>query len=205
MTQSIINRQESNHILALSNRSGLPEEKSRTPLYILLRKIALVHAIAASIWTIIMVLPMGPFPLLLRIIVGGGPSTWFIMGYLLFIITGSCGFAVLSYVYYTVEKEGKTINNQLALLGIVLTCVGTTAASTMLQIAGALGGYQYSIMHSPTEKIRLLLEPLVNPIRLLTIIAAIGIILQCLAALLTVRRTEPTHILPNPNDDKNDH
>jgi hypothetical protein len=173
-------------------------------LHILLRKIALANAVAASIWTLIIVLPIEPFPLLLRIIVGGGPGIWFIMGYLLFIIVGFCGLAGLSYIYYMAEKEGNKISNQLSILGLVLTCVGTIATTIMLQLAGAMGGYEYTIMRAPTEKIRLLLEPLVNPIRLLVIMTSIGIILQSSAVLFAKKGGNATHESSNLNSNKHD-
>ncbi len=204
MTQNIINRQESTHILALNEQKAYVKEIRVKSLHILLRKIALANAVAASIWTLIIVLPIEPFPLLLRIIVGGGPGVWFIVGYLLFIIVGFCGFEGLSYIYYVAEKEDNKINNQLALLGLVLTCIGTIATTIMLQLAGAMGGYEYTIMRASTEKIRLLLEPLVNPIRLLVIIASIGIILQSSAVLFAEKGNDATHESSNLNSYEHD-
>jgi len=180
------------------------KETGATSMHKLLRKVALANAVAASIWTLVMVLPLEPIPLLLRIIVGGGPGTWFVIGYLLFIIVGFCGFAGLSYIYYMAEKEGSKINNQLAILGLVLTCIGTIAASIMLQLAGALGGYEYTIMRSPTEKIRSLLEPLVNPLRLFTIMASIGVILQSSAVLFARKDNKSRDESLNSKSDKHD-
>jgi hypothetical protein len=200
----IINRQESTHILALNEQKAYSRKMRVKSLHILLRKIALANAVAASIWTLIIVLPIEPFSLLLRIIVGGGPGIWFIMGYLLFITVGFCGLAGLSYIYYSAEKEGNKINNQLAVLGLVLTCVGTIATTIMLQLAGAIGGYEYTIMRAPTEKIRLILEPLVNPIRLLVIMTSMGVTLLSTAVLFAKKSDKATHELSNLKSNKHD-
>ncbi len=197
--QSIINSHESKHILALSN-------KIEESWHIRLKKAALLNAIIASIWTLIIVLPIEPFPILLRIIVSGGPGVWFVLGYILFIIVGFCGFSGLSYIYYTNENEGRRINGKLALMGFIMAYVGTIGATVMLAIAGTIGGYEYSIVHSSTEKIRRLLEPLVNPIRLLTIITIMGIILQVLAVTTTKNKLKPRQELSNLKNNKyNEH
>ncbi|MEM2909662.1 MAG: hypothetical protein QXO01_01150 [Nitrososphaerota archaeon] len=136
-----------------------------------------------------MVLPIQPFPTILRIIVGGGPGTWLILGYILYLVVGFAGHLGFSYLYYLIEKvEYRKVNGLLAGLNIITMYIGITGASFMLAIAGILGGYASTILHSSSEEVRLILEPFVNPIRILSIVAIIGVLLG-IAALYLSKRT----------------
>jgi heme/copper-type cytochrome/quinol oxidase subunit 1 len=132
-----------------------------------------------------MLLPFPPFTELLRILVGGGPGVWFLMAYLLFLAVGFGGFTGFSYIYYTLEAvEGRHINPLLARSHLVLMYLGVLGAVLVLAVAGVLGGYSTTIAHAPPEVTRQVLEPFVWPIRLLAILALVGIGLG-LAAIKT--------------------
>ncbi|MEM1991443.1 MAG: hypothetical protein QXO76_12545 [Thermoproteota archaeon] len=139
---------------------------------------AYTHKYDSSVfYTLIIVLPIQPFLMILRIIVGGGPGTWFILGYILYLAVGFTGHLGFSYLYYLAEKiEGRKLNRLLVWLNILAMYVGITGANFALAIAGILGGYVSTILHSPSEEVRLILEPFVNPIRILSIVAIVGVL-----------------------------
>jgi hypothetical protein len=65
--------------------------RSRPYWYRRFRGVAYAFTIAALAWTVVVVLPWAPFSYLPPIIVGGGPGTWFILGYFLFVAVGVGG------------------------------------------------------------------------------------------------------------------
>jgi hypothetical protein len=153
------------------------------------RNAALINALISALWTLIILLPISPFPILQRIIVGGGPGIWFTIGYLLFLTLGFCGFVGFSFLYYVAESvQNRKINNGLAWLHLIATYVGIVGSTMALAVAGVLGGYASIIMHAPTEEIRLILEPFLNPIRILSLFAFIGIVSGLLS--LTYSKSE---------------
>ncbi len=143
--------------------------------YLRFRRAALINGTISALWTLIMILPFPPFPIFLRIIVGGGPGTWFMLSYILYIAVGFGGFLGLSFLYFAVESERK-IHQRLAWLNLLAMYVGVTGAVLTLAAAGALGGYASTIVHSPPETVRLILEPFVDVIRVLCLVAFIGVI-----------------------------
>lgn len=153
------------------------------------RTAAFLSTIAALIWTLIIVLPFEPFSYLPPIIVGGGPGIWFVLAYVLFVVTGIGGFGAISGILTTVElHEGRTVDGRLMWPALVLMCVGTAGSCILLGVAGAVGGYSSTIQLSPTDAIKNLLAPYVNPITTLVVIAVIG---AALAVLSMVRARWP--------------
>ncbi|GBC71781.1 hypothetical protein HRbin02_01569 [Candidatus Calditenuaceae archaeon HR02] len=138
---------------------------------------AVANAFVSILWTLLYVLPFEPFPVLLKIVVAGGPGVWFMLGYLLYIIVGFGGFLGLSYLYSIAEAAGaKRVNNFLALTGYAALFIGFTGTTIGLAVAGAVGGYTAVILHAPAENVRMVMEPFVNPLRILCLVTVIGTI-----------------------------
>lgn len=157
-------------------------EKSKS-LNVLFRKALIVNALISIFWTVLIVLPFEPFSLLLRIIVGGGPGTWFLVAYILYIIVGSLVFIGFSYLYYLAEEVwGTETSNMFSIAGFYLLFIGTNITLIVLAVAGVVGGYYLNIIHAPIESVRAILEPFVNPLRMLTLVTIIGALL-CLAPI----------------------
>jgi len=152
------------------------------------RKGAVFNGFVSAFWTLLFMLPFEPFPVLLKIVVAGGPGMWYILGYLLYMIVGFCGFLGLSHLYSAAESMGEgRVNQALALVGFTALYVGFTGSSFGLAVAGAVGGYAAVIVHAPAENVRLIMEPFVTPLRILCLVAIIGA-LASLASLLTPRK-----------------
>jgi hypothetical protein len=153
------------------------------------RAAAFLSTLAALVWTLIIVLPFEPFSYLPPIIVGGGPGIWFVLAYVLFVITGIGGFGTISGILTTVElHEGRTVDGRLMWPALALMCVGIAGSCILLGVAGAVGGYASTIQLSSTDAIKNLLAPYVNPITTLVMIAVIG---AALAVLSMVRARWP--------------
>ena len=81
-------------------------------------------------------------PEISRVIAAGGADTWFIFGYIIYIIVGVIGVAVSALFYYYIEivleKQYNTtrIAKALAWGHLILMNVGTTAATGMLMYSG---------------------------------------------------------------------
>ncbi|MEM2237364.1 MAG: hypothetical protein QW470_03975 [Candidatus Caldarchaeum sp.] len=154
------------------------------------RKGAVANAVVSAVWTLLYVIPVDPFPMLLRIVVAGGPGTWFILSYLLYIIVGFGGFLGLSYLYFVAERfEGRVVNRGLALVGFLAMYVGLTGTTFGLAVAGALGGYAAVIAHSPAETVRLIMEPFVNPLRTLCLVTVVGAVASLAAPYVEKHKT----------------
>lgn len=154
------------------------------------RRGAVANAFVSILWSLLFVLPFEPFPMLLKIVVAGGPGVWFMLGYLLHIIVGFGGFLGLSYLYSIAEASGdKRVNDALALAGYATLFIGFTGATIGLAVAGVAGGYTAVILHAPAEDVRMVMEPFVNPLRILCLIAVIGAV----AGLAAPYTTKPSH------------
>jgi len=154
------------------------------------RGAAYLSTLAALVWTALIVLPFPPFNYLPPVIVGGGPGTWFLLAYLLFIVVGVGGFGALSAFLTTVEfHEGRTIDSRTMWPALILLAVGVTGSCLLLGLAGAFGGYATTYQTSSANSIDSLLSPYVDPITTLTLLAVIG---AALAVLSMVRARWPT-------------
>jgi heme/copper-type cytochrome/quinol oxidase subunit 1 len=145
-------------------------------------------AVGAMIWTVAIVLPFPPFSYIPPIIVGGGPGTWFMVGYLLYIVVGFAGLAAFSSILYMVERgEGRRADGVALLAGLPLLYFGVTAASIMLGMAGFEGGYARSIQHASEQAIEGILQPYVNPITVSALAAVAGAGLSVLGVARSFR------------------
>jgi vacuolar-type H+-ATPase subunit I/STV1 len=79
-----------------------------------------------------------------RVIAGGEPGMWFVMGYLTYLIVGVIGMAVTSLFYFYIETVlGKGYSGAakaLAWLHLVLGNIGVAGAAILAMIGGYLGG-----------------------------------------------------------------
>jgi len=100
--------------------------------------IALVNALISIVWAI--------FPLfydqnISRYIAGGSVGTWGYLGFLALIVGGFAGMVSMAFLYYIIPKTtGDSVNNILAWLNLVLLEVGILGLSTLLGLAGYIGG-----------------------------------------------------------------
>jgi len=79
-----------------------------------------------------------------RVIAGGEAGTWFIMGYLMYIIVGVVAMAVTSLFYFYIETVlGKAYSGAAKALAwghVVLGNIGVAGAAILTMIGGYLGG-----------------------------------------------------------------
>ncbi|MGC8661560.1 MAG: hypothetical protein ACP5TZ_03545 [Nitrososphaeria archaeon] len=154
--------------------------------YRIFRNAAYANAIVSVLWTILLIIPFEPFTYLLVVVERGGPGTWFLVAYFLYIIVGSVGFAVISSLLYTIEiQEKRSISEKAMYLGFFFTYAGVVASSIMLGIAGALGGYAMYFADYPAQMIVSLLSSYVYPITATAFLAAIGIMIIIITLMLS--------------------
>ena len=142
------------------------------------RRLALLNAVVAAAWTLILITRVKPLSYLLPIMAEGGPGTWLILGYILYITIGFCGFIGFSVLYKQLEVEERVINSRLATIGLLTLFVGSTSATILLGVGGAIGGYARTVQHLPTQQIQAKLEPFVDIITAFTIVAVIGVLVN---------------------------
>jgi len=155
---------------------------------------ALVNALIAIVWLL--------FPIVLdtriaKTIAGGSAGTWGFLGFLLFLIVGVLGFAAFACLYYVIPKAtGGTVNNILAWLHLVLLEIGTVAGTALLGYAGYIGGT--TILDETTKGtaakdipgiVHLKIGFVVQPIGILALVAALGVLLGVIALFLTYRKS----------------
>jgi len=139
------------------------------------RAAAYVSAAGLTVLTLLIVLPFHPFSYLPPIIEGGGPGTWFLLGYILYAAVGFGGFAGLSALMFAVETyEGRRANDTVMAAGFILLFAGVTVTSILLLLAGALGGYAINIEGNTTQFAQGILSPYVDPITLSSLVSVIA-------------------------------
>ena len=156
--------------------------------------VALVNGLIAIIWLL--------FPIVLdtrisRTIAGGSAGTWGFLGFLLFLVVGVLGFATFACLYYIIPKAtGGNVNSVLAWLHLMLLEIGTVAGTALLGYAGYIGGTTIldetakgtaerdipAIVHGKIGFV-------VQPIGILALVAALGVLLGIVALFLTYRKS----------------
>ena len=130
------------------------------------------------------VLPFPPFSYLPAIIVGGGPGTWFLLAYVLYLAIGSSGFGGLAaFLFVAEEKEGRVLDATTMWLGLILLNAGVIASCILLGLAGALGGYALTINSAGANAVHDILNPYLYPITCTVLIAVTGAALTLLAMI----------------------
>ncbi len=137
-------------------------------------------------------LPFSPFSDVPPIMIGGGPGTWFLLGYVLYMAIAVGVFPGFSALLFTIETyEGRRVNARIMLVGIVLLFIGVTVSCVLLAVAGAIGGYALTIQHSTVNDAQNLLVPYVNPIMACTFVAVAGTLVS-IFGMITASKAYPT-------------
>ena len=132
-----------------------------------------------------------------RVIAGGEAGTWFIMGYLTYLIVGVVAMAVTSLFYFYIEtvlgKAYKGIRNILAWIHLVLANIGVAGAAILAMVGGYLGGAamqptQYGGMGWNTGQVHVaILQYYTNPIAAFLVLGLIGFFAGGLGYLMAMR------------------
>jgi hypothetical protein len=104
---------------------------------------AIIQGLGATLLTVPLVLPWIKPPVSM-VIAGGSAGTWFIVGYILYIVVGVLAVAVTALFYHHFEvilnRPYRGIANYLAWIHLILMNVGVAAAAAILMYGGYLGG-----------------------------------------------------------------
>lgn len=158
---------------------------------------AIIQGLAATLITIPIFLPTIR-PAVAQVIASGSAGTWFLTGYVLYIVVGvvAVGLTALFYHHFEVVlgKRYRGIANILAWIHLVLMNIGAAAATWLLMYAGYLG--ESALM--PTAEggggltalqvHEQILVNYVNPIGVLLAVTAIGVLAGGLGFLITYFR-----------------
>lgn len=107
---------------------------------------AIIHAEIAAAITLYIVLGQLTFlkPEPSRVLAFGSAGTWFMMGYLSYILVGVVGVAVTALFYYYIEEELNRpligVTSGLARLHFLLMNIGVVGATWLMMYSGYLGG-----------------------------------------------------------------
>lgn len=131
-----------------------------------------------------------------RVIAGGGPGTWFVMGYIVYLIVGVVAMAVTSLFYFYIENvQGKPYKGAakvLAWIHLVLSNLGVVGGS----LAAMWGGYWAAQRIAPTAQgglgapaaeAHLVLVTVQNPIAGFIALALLGFFAGGLGYLVALR------------------
>jgi len=142
------------------------------------------------IWTVAILVPLTPFSYLQPIMIGGGPGTWFLLGYILFSTIGVGGFVGISTLAFVIEiHERRRLNYRVMLTGLVMLYGGILLACLLLALAGAIGGYFLTIQHYTANAAQDILSLFVNPITTVSSVAVVGTGLV-IYAMVTAKATK---------------
>lgn len=132
-----------------------------------------------------------------RVIAGGEAGTWFIMGYVMYVIVGVVAMAVTSLFYFYIETVlGKAYSGAAKVLAwthLVLGNVGVAGAAILAMIGGYLGGAgmqpaKYGGQGWTTGQVHVnVLQYYSEPIAAFLLLALIGFALGGVGYLLTMR------------------
>jgi hypothetical protein len=146
---------------------------------------AIIQGLVATVLTVPIVLPWIS-PAVSQVIASGSAGTWFLVGYVMYIMVGVIAVGVTALFYYHFEvllnKPFKGISNVLAWIHLVLMNAGAAAVSYILMYAGYFG--ERAVM--PTSEGGLgqtdewthvhILSQLINPAGAALIICGIGVL-----------------------------
>jgi len=144
--------------------------------------VALFHLAVEAVWTGLTAIPDLNIP---RIISGGSAGMWYTTAYLMYIIAGAVGMTIFAAIYYI---AGGNVNNTLGRLHLVISNVGIAGSAYLLGYAGYNAGYMQHVLKAPTEEIHQFLAPFVEPLGVLVLMAALGVLVGVASLVLTFRR-----------------
>ncbi|HUK49644.1 MAG TPA: hypothetical protein VLV18_01315 [Terriglobales bacterium] len=141
---------------------------------------------------------IGLYPVAIsRVIAGGEAGTWFIMGYVMYIIVGVVAMAVTSLFYFYIEtvqgKVYKGISKAFAWAHLVLGNVGVAGAAILAMVGGYLGGAamqptNFGGMNWNTGQVHVnILQYYTEPVAAFLMLALLGFVLGGLGYLLALR------------------
>jgi hypothetical protein len=132
-----------------------------------------------------------------RVIAGGEAGTWFIMGYVMYIVVGVVAMAVTSLFYFYIETvQGKVYTGAakgLAWAHLVLGNVGVAGAAILAMVGGYLGGaamqpHQFGGMGWSTGQVHVnILQFYTEPIAAFLMLALLGFVFGGLGYILALR------------------
>jgi len=141
---------------------------------------------------------IGLYPVAIsRVIAGGEAGTWFIMGYVMYIIVGVVAMAVTSLFYFYIETvQGKKYAGAakgLAWAHLVLGNVGVAGTAILAMVGGYLGGAamqpaKYGGMGWDTGQVHVnILQFYTEPIAAFLLLALLGFTLGGIGYILALR------------------
>ncbi|MDG6994703.1 MAG: hypothetical protein JRN52_02170 [Nitrososphaerota archaeon] len=159
---------------------------------------AIIQGLAATLITIPIFLPT-IHPAVAQVIASGSAGTWFLTGYVMYIVVGvvAVGLTALFYHHFEVvlgKRYRGVIANALAWIHLVLMNVGAAAATWLLMYAGYLG--ESALMPAAEggggltalQVHEQILVHYVNPIGALLAVTAVGVLAGGLGFLITYFR-----------------
>lgn len=158
---------------------------------------AIIQGIFAVVWTVPIVLPTLK-PSVAMVVASGSAGTWFLAGYVMYIVVGVLASGLTALFYYHFEvirgKAYKGLANGLAWVHLVLMNVGTAAATWSLMYAGYIG--EAALMPTSEGGLAMTGEQVhnqiliqwVDPIGLMLVVVGIGVLCGGLGFVLTYFR-----------------
>jgi heme/copper-type cytochrome/quinol oxidase subunit 1 len=132
-----------------------------------------------------------------RVIASGEAGTWFVMGYVMYMIVGVVAMAVTSLFYFYIEtiqgKVYKGVAKALAWTHLVLANVGVAGTAILAMVGGYLGGAamqptQYGGMAYTTGQVHVhILQFYEQPVAAFLALALIGFAAGGLGYILALR------------------
>lgn len=148
--------------------------------------LAAVNTVIAVGW----VVPLFLDPRIPRTVAGGSVGTWGVLGFLLWITVGCLGFAAFAGMHYlTPRVTGRRLGDGLAWAHLSLMEVGTLVTTSLLGVAGYVGGTALLEGAGPAEvhqRIAFVVEP-VPVVAIFALIAGIGVFLGVVNHLIAYR------------------
>lgn len=125
-----------------------------------------------------------------RVMAAGGAGTWFMFGYIIYLVVAVLGVAV-SAIFY--QFLGRAILSILAWSHLILMNAGTTAAAGLMMYSGYIGGAAAlpanmgGLDFNPSQ-VHELIIPYVEPIAISILIIIIGTLMGGVAFIMAYRK-----------------
>lgn len=147
--------------------------------------LALSNAVIALLWTIPVLIPYLQISMQ---VAGGSAGTWGFVGYSLFLTVGFASMLGWAFLYYQIPRvfDTKIFSNKLAGLHLVLTETGLLGATSLLSIAGFIGG-RLLLAEASGQEIHEALIIYVQPIGYFVIALMVGVMFGVINLGLTIR------------------
>jgi len=166
---------------------------------------SVVQGAIAVAWTVFLISPW-TIPAAPRVIAAGGAGTWLFVGYSLYLMVGVLAVAVTAVFYMYIErilgKVYRGIARYLAWSHLILMNVGALGATSLMMVAGYLGGAAALPTNIGGQGLNagqvhaniMVVYP--EPIFYFAGVAVLGVLLGGLGYILSARGRQP--LLPQP-------